>query len=151
MKCPKCQSVRSQVIDSRLTQGGQSKRRRRECECGHRFTTTEVYGIHASDMPLLALPVRKHGGLEEDFSEEKLRLSIERVYRRRNMPAQELEDAIEGILNQVRSHSGNSIELEELVKWTYEALLRVDRFVALRYAINHMEFDTPEQAFKFTK
>lgn len=151
MKCPKCQSVRSQVIDSRLMHGGQSKRRRRECECGHRFTTTEVYGIHASDMPLLALPVRKHGGQEEDFSEEKLRLSIERVCRRRDMPAKKLDDAIDGILNQVRAHKGNSLELDELVKWTYEALMEVDRYVALRYAINHMEFDTPEQAFKFTK
>lgn len=38
--CPKCQSLHSRVVDSRYSEQGQ--RRRRECECGYRYSTIEV-------------------------------------------------------------------------------------------------------------
>ena len=42
MKCAKCQSLDTKVVDSRIVDNGQTIRRRRECEvCGYRFTTFE--------------------------------------------------------------------------------------------------------------
>ncbi|MDP2103695.1 MAG: transcriptional regulator NrdR, partial [Candidatus Gracilibacteria bacterium] len=42
MRCPKCRNLDTKVIDSRMTEDGQSIRRRRECEkCESRFTTFE--------------------------------------------------------------------------------------------------------------
>ena len=42
MRCPSCQSTSTRVVDSRLTEPGDTIRRRRECEeCGGRFTTYE--------------------------------------------------------------------------------------------------------------
>tara|TARA_B100001121_G_C18218049_1_gene402338 strand:+ start:165 stop:350 length:186 start_codon:yes stop_codon:yes gene_type:complete len=42
MKCTKCSSIDSKVVDSRLTQDSSSIRRRREClNCSFRFTTYE--------------------------------------------------------------------------------------------------------------
>jgi transcriptional repressor NrdR len=42
MKCPYCGTFENRVIDSRLSQGGEVTRRRRECEkCGRRYTTYE--------------------------------------------------------------------------------------------------------------
>ena len=42
MKCSKCDSMRTRVIDSRVTEKGYTIRRRRVCEsCSFRFTTYE--------------------------------------------------------------------------------------------------------------
>ena len=42
MKCPKCNSTHSRVVDSRHADEANAIRRRRECEnCGTRFTTFE--------------------------------------------------------------------------------------------------------------
>lgn len=42
MRCPKCQSLKSSVIDSRQAEDGNTIRRRRSCDqCGQRFTTYE--------------------------------------------------------------------------------------------------------------
>jgi transcriptional repressor NrdR len=42
--CPQCKQRQSEVIDSRGTKSGKV-RRRRECPCGHRFTTYERIGM----------------------------------------------------------------------------------------------------------
>lgn len=45
IQCPKCQSARMSVIDTRP--GDESTVRRRECRgCGHRFTTVEIVRPH---------------------------------------------------------------------------------------------------------
>lgn len=41
VRCPKCNEWDSRVIDCNGRDDGRS-RRRRECACGHRFTTTEL-------------------------------------------------------------------------------------------------------------
>lgn len=43
IKCPKCESAQSTVLDSR-GRPGNSIRRRRICECGFRYSTYEVIG-----------------------------------------------------------------------------------------------------------
>lgn len=40
-RCPACSGVRTRVIESRRS-GAFRIRRRRECKCGYRFTTTEI-------------------------------------------------------------------------------------------------------------
>lgn len=42
MCCPKCGSVHSIVFDTRTPYMGDYTRRRRVCDRGHRFTTTEM-------------------------------------------------------------------------------------------------------------
>ena len=62
MKCPKCNSTHSRVIDSRHADEANAIRRRRECEnCGTRFTTFE----HIEMSPLIVV---KKDGTREQFS-----------------------------------------------------------------------------------
>lgn len=43
LKCPKCgNALKSDVLDSRSPLTGDYIRRRRVCQCGHKFTTREV-------------------------------------------------------------------------------------------------------------
>src|SRR5579862_4655092 len=47
MKCPFCSAEDTQVIDSRVSEEGDSIRRRRRCQvCYKRFTTYETVGLH---------------------------------------------------------------------------------------------------------
>lgn len=41
LRCPNCGEPESWVVDSRTPKSGAFIRRRRECACGHRFTTYE--------------------------------------------------------------------------------------------------------------
>ena len=41
MICSSCKKGETSVVDSRPTEDGAAIRRRRLCECGHRFTTFE--------------------------------------------------------------------------------------------------------------
>ena len=52
MRCPKCQHNKSNVIDSRQAEDGNTIRRRRECDACHaRFTTFE----RVEEVPLLVV------------------------------------------------------------------------------------------------
>ena len=74
MRCPKCGSLESRVVDSRLGRGDRSIRRRRECStCSHRFTTLE-------EVLREGLMVRKRDGRLEDFDPATL------LARGRNKP-----------------------------------------------------------------
>ena len=65
MRCPFCSSDSSRVVDSRLTESGEV-RRRRECgECENRFTTYE----RAEEAPVTVL---KRDGGRERFDRQKL-------------------------------------------------------------------------------
>lgn len=44
MRCEICDTPRCQVKDSRSIDQGTRRRRRYECQKGHRFTTFETYG-----------------------------------------------------------------------------------------------------------
>ena len=64
MRCPKCSSNDTKVVDSRSPREGSNIRRRRECnECGHRFSTLEQ--VLSEDLIVL-----KRNGTQEPFEKE---------------------------------------------------------------------------------
>lgn len=70
MKCPSCHHEDSKVIDSRVTDGGSTIRRRRECpKCDFRFTTFERIGT-------TNLMVEKKDGVLEPYDREKLERGV---------------------------------------------------------------------------
>ncbi len=86
MKCPKCQSCESKVIESRDVAGGDSIRRRRECEqCSSRFTTYERL-----ERPHLT--VVKKGGVRELFDRGKVSAGIERASEKTTITAPQREE-----------------------------------------------------------
>jgi ribonucleoside-triphosphate reductase len=70
MKCPYCNSSNTKVVDKRITEGG--NRRRRECiDCGKRFTTYEKIEISDS-----IDKVKKRDGKIVDFDKDKIAKTI---------------------------------------------------------------------------
>src|SRR5688500_11080080 len=95
MKCPFCKSPDTQVIDSRVSDDGESIRRRRRCvSCSKRFTTYETIELR---MP----QVVKQDGTRSEFDLEKLRTGFMRALHKRPVPTQMVDDALATITQDV--------------------------------------------------
>ena len=83
MRCPFCKEVdRDKVIDSRLTEGGATVRRRRRCEaCGKRFTTKE----RIEEEPRLS--VIKKDGTRVPFARAKILAGLQKACYKRPISA----------------------------------------------------------------
>ena len=77
MRCPRCSSEGTRVIDSRDLEAGSTIRRRRECEaCSYRFTTYErPEGSR--------LTVIKRDGSRQEFDRNKLRTGLMKALEKR--------------------------------------------------------------------
>ncbi len=91
MKCPYCHHVDTQVIDTRISEEGDSIRRRRRCaSCDKRFTTYERIE--------LAMPaIVKKNGSRSEYESSKLRASLMLALRKRPVSAEAVDTAIQRI------------------------------------------------------
>ena len=97
MRCPFCDDGESQVLDSRLSEAGDSVSRRRRCRvCDRRFTTYERY----DQGPLY---IRKRDGGREPFDRAKLLAGLERAAIKRPIERDQLEAVVDRIVAEVRS------------------------------------------------
>ncbi|MDA8383985.1 MAG: transcriptional regulator NrdR, partial [Betaproteobacteria bacterium] len=95
MKCPFCGAIDTQVVDSRVSEEGDSVRRRRRCTaCSKRFTTYETAELR---MPQIV----KHNGSREEFEREKVRVSFLRALHKRPVPTHAVDEAIERIIQKI--------------------------------------------------
>src|SRR5881227_4385931 len=82
MKCPFCGSPDTQVLDSRVSEGGDSIRRRRRCtSCQKRFTTYETAELRLPQ-------VVKQNGTRADFDVARVRVGFQRALHKRPVPTE---------------------------------------------------------------
>ncbi|MBA4114861.1 MAG: transcriptional repressor NrdR [Rubrobacter sp.] len=141
MQCPYCDFEDTRVIDSRLSEGKDAIRRRRECltpECGKRFTTYER-------REPLRLMVLKKDGTREAFDRAKLHDGLLKACTKRRVPEEEIEfmvDEIEAELRERRRHEVTSRRLGDM------ALLRLrklDMVAYLRFASVYRQYTDVDQ------
>ena len=105
MRCPSCTSDATRVIDSRLSDGGGTVRRRRSCkDCGHRFTTFER--LEAGQPRVI-----KSDGRREAWQGEKLSRGIIRALEKRPIG----QDQIESLLLEIEKSGGCSSTIERQI------------------------------------
>ena len=121
MKCPFCSYEDTQVVDSRVSESGDSIRRRRRCvACDKRFTTYEVVELR---MPQLV----KSNGSREEFDENKIRTGFSRALHRRPVAANLVEDAINRIIQTTLSFGEREIESRRIGELVMEELRKLDK------------------------
>src|SRR5216110_1596461 len=82
MKCPFCGSADTQVVDSRVSEPGDSIRRRRRClSCQKRFTTYETAELR---LPQIV----KQNGTRADFDVSRIRNGFQRALHKRPVPTE---------------------------------------------------------------
>jgi transcriptional repressor NrdR len=139
VQCPYCDFEDTRVIDSRLSEGKDAIRRRREClSCGKRFTTYER-------REPLRLMVLKRDGTREAFDRGKLHAGLMKACAKRRVPEEEVEfmvDEIEAELRERRRHEVTSRRLGDM------ALLRLrklDMVAYLRFASVYRQYTDVDQ------
>ncbi len=139
MQCPYCDFEDTRVIDSRLSEGKDAIRRRREClECAKRFTTYER-------REPLRLMVIKRDGSREPFDRAKLLTGISRACAKRQVPEEEIEfivDEIEADLRERRRHEVTSRRLGDMA---LVRLRRLDMVSYLRFASVYRQYTDVDQ------
>lgn len=132
MQCPACSASETKVIDSRPAEGGQSIRRRRECEkCGQRFTTYERLEP--------TLTVRKRDGRLEPFSGPKLAAGLSAALAERPVSGSEVERVVALIEDSLHS-AGPHVSTEEIGHRVLEQLRELDEVAYLRFASVYKDF-----------
>jgi transcriptional repressor NrdR len=138
VRCPFCGTDDTQVVDSRVNDEGNSIRRRRKCsQCDKRFTTYESVE--------LTLPqVVKQNGKREDFSRNKLHLSLSRALHKRPVPVEYIEQAIERIIQKVLAYGEKEITARELGENVMHELKKMDKVAYIRFASVYRSFSDVE-------
>lgn len=132
MRCPKCQSESSRVVDSR--QADNMIRRRRECEsCGNRFTTFE----RIEEMPLLVI---KRDDTREVFNRDKIITGVVRSARKRPVSSDSIEKLVDRVEQKVRKLEKNEVRTDVIGEFVMEELMNLDDITYVRFASVYRSF-----------
>jgi transcriptional repressor NrdR len=134
MKCPFCKSSDTQVIDSRVSDEGDSIRRRRRCtSCNKRFTTYETIELR---MPQIV----KQDGTRAEFDLAKLRTGFMRALHKRPVPTQLVDDALATITQDVLALGERELASRRLGEMVMRELKRLDQVAYIRFASVYRSF-----------
>ena len=143
MHCPFCKDENTQVIDSRVSEAGDSIRRRRRCPaCNKRFTTYETVELR---MP----QVVKQDGSRTEFDIERLRTGFMRALHKRPVRTQLVDDAVSAITHQVLALGERELPSRRIGEMVMKALKTLDEVGYVRYASVYRDFRETEDFAKF--
>ena len=134
MKCPFCGSADTQVIDSRVSEAGDSIRRRRRCtSCQKRFTTYETVELRLPQ-------VVKSNGERAEFDTARLRVGFARALHKRPVPTEFVDAAIDRIVHRVLSLGEREVPSRQLGEMVMEELYKLDKVTYIRFASVYRSF-----------
>src|SRR5665647_1730699 len=134
MKCPFCKGDKTQVVDTRESEDGDSIRRRRRClTCDKRFTTYEMIELR---MP----QVVKQNGMRSEFDEEKLRTSFKRALHKRPVSAELVDAAIDNVTQKLHALGEREIGSRQVGELVMKELLKLDKVAYIRFASVYKSF-----------
>ncbi len=141
MHCPFCQHEDTRVIDSRVSDDGETVRRRRECPaCGERFNTVENAELK---LPVVV----KSDGRREPFDANKLRAGFERALQKRPVSADEIETAISAVVHSLRKTGEREVASRRVGEFVMAQLRKLDQVGYVRFASVYRSFEDV-QAFR---
>ena len=135
MKCPFCQHEDTQVLDTRVSEEGDTIRRRRRCaDCDKRFTTYERIEL---TMPAV---VKKNGSRTE-FDVSKLRGSLRLALRKRPVSVEAVEDAVRRIEENLLSSGKREVPSGHIGELVMLELKKLDKIAYIRFASVYKSFE----------
>jgi transcriptional repressor NrdR len=135
MKCPFCQHDDTQVLDTRVSEEGDSIRRRRRCgQCDKRFTTYERVEL---SMPIIV----KKNGTRSEFASSKLRASLMLALRKRPVSAAAIDTAIAAIEEKLLNSGQREVDSGYVGELVMQQLQRLDKIAYIRFASVYKNFE----------
>jgi transcriptional repressor NrdR len=134
MKCHKCQSSDTNVIESRDVSSGGFVRRRRECpKCECRFTTYERV-----ERPQLV--VIKKDNSRELFSREKLLAGINRACEKTAVTIMQIESLVDDVEQELYSRGEPEVASREVGELVMNGLAGLSDVAYVRFASVYRRF-----------
>lgn len=135
MKCPFCNHLDTQVIDTRLTDEMLTIKRRRRClACDRRFNTFEKIELQ--------LPaVVKADGSREEYDETKIRTSMMKALHKRQVSMKEVDAAIALIRQEVLMYNDREINSRIIGDLVMVQLAKLDKVAYIRFASVYRSFN----------
>jgi transcriptional repressor NrdR len=126
------------VVDSRISDEGDTVRRRRRCTiCDKRFTTFETAEVR---MP----QVVKQNGQRAEFDREKVRTSFLRALHKRPVPTPLVDEAISRIIQKVLTVGEREIMSRQIGEMVISELAKLDKVAYIRFASVYRSFQDVE-------
>lgn len=133
MRCPKCSSAETKVIDSRVSKTETSVRRRREClSCEYRFTTVE-------EVLRENLRVIKMDDSREDFDRVKILRGIRKAIEGRPVEMERIDMMIADIVDTLQKEFFDEIPSRAIGEEIMNRLKLVDQIAFVRFAIAYKD------------
>jgi len=134
MRCPNCNSLDTQVKDSRPTEDSSAIRRRRVClTCNFRFTTFER-------VQLRELVVIKRNGRRVPFDRDKLLRSVQIALRKRPVDPEQTDQVVSAIVRELEGLGESEITSETIGETVMEHLRDLDDVAYVRFASVYRNF-----------
>ena len=139
MKCPRCHTDNSKVVESRDAADGDTIRRRREClDCTYRYTTYERV-----ERPNLA--VIKKDGTRELFDRHKLFAAIHRSVGKFLTSDMEVESLVGRVEDALYALGVNEVHSRQIGDLVLEKLAACNEVAYVRFASVYREFKSVEE------
>ncbi|OGC08332.1 transcriptional regulator NrdR [candidate division WOR-1 bacterium RIFOXYD2_FULL_36_8] len=143
MKCPFCDKDNDKVLESRITENGQSIRRRREClSCKHRFTSYE----RIEEKPFWVI---KRSGHKESYNREKLLSGVLRACHKRPINMDKIEKMVSNVEEELQHEKGREVKSSKIGEITLNRLSKLDQVAYIRFASVYKQFKNVAEFVKF--
>jgi transcriptional repressor NrdR len=134
MTCPFCGGLDNKVTDSRLSQGDEVIRRRRECEgCTRRFTTYERIEL------VLPMVVKKDGR-REIFDRLKVLAGLRRACEKRPIGTDALDVLVDQIERALVESGDKEVDSSVVGEQVMRRLRELDQVAYVRFASVYRSF-----------
>ncbi|MGC8625642.1 MAG: transcriptional regulator NrdR [Phycisphaerae bacterium] len=136
MRCPFCHTVdQDRVLDSRPVEGGESIRRRRECEhCQRRFTTYERIE------EVVRLTVVKKDGSRVPFDRDLVLTGIQKACYKRPISAEVIAKIVDAVEEQVVQKYQREVPSSFIGEQVMQFLRQTDPIAYVRFASVYRQF-----------
>jgi transcriptional repressor NrdR len=128
MKCPYCNHLDSEVVETRDSEDLTTTRRRRECgKCRKRFTTYE----RIENVPLIVV---KKDGRKEQFYRDKLKHGILKACEKTRVGLEDIETIVEAVERELKGFDTVEIESKKIGQLVATRLKKIDKLAYIRFA-----------------
>ena len=135
MKCPFCSHADTQVVETRMSEDGDSIRRRRQCgSCQKRFTTYE-----RPDVSFAAIV--KKDGRRIEYERAKLLASMKLALRKRPVSTEQVDGAVERIEENLLSQGVRELPSARIGELVMRELKKLDKVAYVRFASVYRSFE----------
>ena len=139
MKCPYCSDENTQVVDTRENEDADTVRRRRRClACDKRFTTYERVELQLPQI------VKKNGS-RTDYAREKLQASMMLSLRKRPVPTEHIEDALDRIEEKLVQLAEREVASDRIGELVMRELKKLDKVAYIRFASVYRNFEDVDE------